>query len=82
MMRLDVLEKGQPFGRKIVMQIIRLMTGFRAPDVVKTLFYRGEFFGDRQTALTQLVMRGPSDWTVAEREIYAAWVSRLNQCLF
>jgi len=27
-------------------------------------------------------MRGPSAWTVGERELFAAFVSRLNQCLF
>jgi len=27
-------------------------------------------------------MRGPSEWTVGERELFAAFVSRLNQCVF
>jgi hypothetical protein len=27
-------------------------------------------------------MRGPSDWTVAERELFAAFTSKLNQCVF
>jgi AhpD family alkylhydroperoxidase len=29
-----------------------------------------------------LAMRGESDWTNAERELFAAFVSSLNQCLF
>jgi len=28
------------------------------------------------------VMRGPSPWSVGERELFAAFVSRLNQCVF
>jgi len=28
------------------------------------------------------VMRGPSEWSVAERELFAAFVSSLNQCVF
>jgi len=28
------------------------------------------------------VMRGPSDWSVGERELFAAFVSSLNQCPF
>jgi hypothetical protein len=28
------------------------------------------------------VMRGPSQWSVGEREIFAAYVSQLNQCVF
>jgi len=27
-------------------------------------------------------MRGPSMWSVGERELFAAFVSRLNQCVF
>jgi hypothetical protein len=61
--------------------VMRLVMG-HAPGVVRTLMYRKEFFGRPWTELTQQVMRGPSPWTVGEREIFAAWVSRLNQCLF
>jgi len=28
------------------------------------------------------VMRGPSPWSVGERELFAAVTSRLNQCVF
>jgi AhpD family alkylhydroperoxidase len=27
-------------------------------------------------------MKGPSDWSEAERELFAAFVSKLNQCPF
>ena len=54
----------------------------QAWDVVRTLMYRRSFFGTPWTDLTQQVMRGPSPWTVGEREIFAAFVSRLNQCVF
>ena len=53
-----------------------------APGVVRTLFYRKEFFGRPFSELTQQVMRGPSPWSVGERETFAAFVSRLNQCVF
>jgi hypothetical protein len=46
------------------------------------LRYRKAFFGQPHSAHTQAVMRGPSPWTVGERELFAAFVSRLNQCLF
>jgi AhpD family alkylhydroperoxidase len=32
--------------------------------------------------LTHQVMRGPSKWSVGDREIMAAFVSRLNECTF
>jgi hypothetical protein len=62
--------------------MIRVVSGFRAPDVRRTLGFRPAFFGMPHRAHTQAVMRGPSPWTVGERELFAAFVSRLNQCHF
>jgi hypothetical protein len=31
---------------------------------------------------TQAVLRGPSPWSVGERELFAAFTSKLNQCVF
>jgi hypothetical protein len=81
-MRIGRLDHGHTIGQKLVLVLIRLLSGFRAPDVVKTLFYRKAFFGAPQSRLTQDVMRGPSEWTVGERELFAAYVSKLGQCPF
>ena len=51
-------------------------------DVVRTMSYRPELFGRPFSAALQRVMRGPSDWSVGERELFAAFVSRQNQCVF
>jgi hypothetical protein len=51
-------------------------------DVVKTLLYRSEVFGEPFSDLTDLALRGDSDWTAGERELFAAYVSSLNQCPF
>jgi hypothetical protein len=53
-----------------------------APDVVRLMLYRPEFFGRRYSLLLHEALRGPSDWSVGERELMAAFVSKLNQCLF
>jgi hypothetical protein len=80
-MRLHKVHTGHRLPDKAMLGIMRLVMG-HAPGVVRTLMYRKEFFGAPWTDLTQQVMRGPSPWTVGEREIFAAWVSRLNQCVF
>jgi hypothetical protein len=51
-------------------------------DVRRMLGYRPELFGRPLSEALQDVMRGPSEWSVAERELFAAFVSSLNQCPF
>ena len=81
-MRLSNVERGDGLGTRLLFGVIRAVSGFRAPDVVRTLKYHPAIFGAPHSRHTQAVMRGPSDWTVGERELFAAFVSRLNQCLF
>jgi hypothetical protein len=80
-MRLQRVHRGHRLRDKAMLGVMRLMMG-HAPGVVRTLLYRKEFFGRPFSQLTQQVMRGPSAWTVGERETFAAFVSRLNQCVF
>jgi hypothetical protein len=54
----------------------------RPLGVLKTLNYRPELFGRPYSAALDLAMRGPSEWSAAERELFAAFVSSLNQCPF
>jgi hypothetical protein len=51
-------------------------------DISLALRYRPELFGRPFSELLQEVMKGPSEWTEAERELFAAFVSALNQCPF
>jgi hypothetical protein len=80
-MRLQRVHSGHGLKHQIIVRIARLM-GQDIPGVVRTLWYREQFFGKPHNALTQQVMRGPSEWSVGERELFAAFVSRLNQCPF
>lgn len=80
-MRLQRVHQGHPFRDRVMLAAMRLMVG-HAPGVVRTLLYRKSYFGGRFSELTQQVMRGPSPWTVGERELFAAFVSRQNQCVF
>jgi len=81
-MRLDVLDRGHTLGKKALFVMIRVMTRVPVPDVVKTLMYRPDFFGAPMGVVFQTAMRGPSEWTVAEREMMASYVSKANECEF
>ena len=80
-MRLQKVHAGHRLPDKAMLVVMRLIMG-HAPGVVRTLLYRKGYFGQPASELTQQVMRGPSPWTVGEREMFAAFVSRLNQCVF
>jgi len=79
--RLHKVHTGHRLRDKAMLRLMRVVMG-HAPGVVRTLLYRKEFFGRPFSRLTQQVMRGDSPWSVGEREMFAAFVSRLNQCVF
>jgi uncharacterized peroxidase-related enzyme len=60
----------------------QFLKGRPEPDVVRVLSYRHEMFGTPFSICLEDVMRGPSEWSVGERELFAAFVSRKNQCPF
>ncbi len=51
-------------------------------DISRALRFRPELFGEPFGELLQEVMKGPSEWTEAERELFAAFVSLRSQCPF
>ena len=81
-MRLKKVERGQGISQKLTLTMIRMMTGEPASDVIRTMIYRPELFGKPYSACVQEAMRGPSEWSIGERELFAAFVSWKNQCLF
>jgi len=61
--------------------VLRERDGY-VSDISLALRYRPELFGQPFGELLQDVMKGPSDWTEGERELFAAFVSAQNQCPF
>ena len=81
-MRLACLERGHRFKEKLTLWAARLIIRSDPPDVAKTLLYRPEFFGNPFSDLVQELLRGRSEWSVGERELFAAYTSKLNRCVF
>ncbi len=61
---------------------LREHLGREPSGVLRTLHYRPESFGRPFSDALDAAMRGPSDWSAGERELFAAFVSSLNQCPF
>ncbi len=81
-MRPGVLEHGYGVGPKLLFRLIRLMSGRPAPDAAKLTFYRPDFYGTHMKTFTQEAMRGRSTWSVGDRELMAAYVSKVNDSPF
>ena len=81
-MRLRCVETGHDAHQRGLLELIRAERGAEPPDVLKTLHYRPELFGRPFSTVLDDVMRGPSQWTPGERELFAAFTSSLNQCPF
>ncbi len=79
-MRLAILDHGHGVRAKAMFALIRVFSGHPVVDAVKLAFYRPSFY--RGGGLTQEAMRGPSDWSVADRELMAAFVSKVNNTAF
>lgn len=81
-MRLKALEEQQTLKVKLKLGFISLVSGRRAPDVLRALHYQQQRFGEPFSNWMHAVMRGPSEWEIGERELFATFVSHLNQCRF
>jgi hypothetical protein len=82
-MRLEVVDSGHAPAEAAILDQIAQTRGLpTASGVLKTLYYRPELFGRPFSAALDEAMRGPSDWSAGERELFAGFVSSLNQCPF
>jgi hypothetical protein len=80
--RLSILDSGHRPSQKLLLGLTRLITNSEPVDVIKVFMYRPEYFGKPFCDLAHVIMRGPSDWTVGERELFGAFTSKLNECVF
>lgn len=80
-MRLPAVERGHRLKERVILGLVRRMLG-ETPDTMRTLFHRPEFLGRPLGAISNRAMRLPGDWSIAERELFAAFVSTQNRCQF
>lgn len=81
-MRLPKVESQHRLPQKLMLGVMRLIIGLRPPDVLRTVLYRPEFFGRPFVRWMQAVLRGPSEWSIGQRELFAAFTSHLNRCRY
>ncbi|HVV85339.1 MAG TPA: hypothetical protein VHE35_19890 [Kofleriaceae bacterium] len=80
-MRLRLLHEGFRPLQKAQLAIIRRLVG-QLPGPIAVMSHRRKIFGKPFAACLQEAMRGKSEWSVGEREIFSAFVSKLNDCRY
>lgn len=83
-MRISSVFDNASLGTKIKTRLITFAMGGRdnLPEIIPLFMYRPAFFGTAFRAYVQHVLRGPSWWSVGEREVIASVVSQTNGCRF
>jgi uncharacterized peroxidase-related enzyme len=79
-MRLEILNSGHHFRTKVLFALIRAVSRLPVPDAIKLNRYRPDFYGLPMRKLAQEAMRGTSGWSVGDRELMGAFVSKMNNC--
>jgi len=80
--RLAIVDQGHAPVEAAMLETIRQRAGTEPLGVIKTLLYRPELFGEPFSEALEVAMRGPSEWSPGERELFAGFTSLLRQCPF
>jgi uncharacterized peroxidase-related enzyme len=81
-MRLRDIDRGDGVFNRLLIGCISFVSRMRLPDAARVAFYHKDFFGRPMGAWTHAAMRGPSTWSIGERELMAALVAKWNSCAF
>ena len=83
-MRLKNVEQGHGPHQRMLLEKMQAMRGkaLPIPDVIRTLLYRPELFGNPFSFCLEEAIHKPSELSVGERELFATFVSSKNQCSF
>jgi hypothetical protein len=79
--RLETLKQAKTLKQRLAFALMRRLIG-QVPGPILTFSHRPHLFGQAFSEISQEVLRGPSDFSVGEREIFAAFVSKLNECRY
>jgi uncharacterized peroxidase-related enzyme len=81
MIRLPKVRDGQSAARRLLLWFIGIFGG-GTPDLLRVVYYRPRFFGRPMMRATQKMLRGPSEWSIGERELFIGYISEKNRCRF
>lgn len=81
-MRIDSIKKRVGWKRKALFSVVGAVSDQLIPDVSYVMSHRPELFGKAFCEWLHVVMRGESEWTVGERELFASFTAQRLFCVF
>ncbi len=81
-MRVGKADSGHTLKYRLMFGAAHLFGGSRIPDVVRALTYRKELWGQPFSEVLHEAMTRDGFFTRRERELFAAYTSKLNDCTF
>ena len=81
-MRLKILDDGHSPLQNIALRMMKAILRGPVPGPILVLSYRRELFGRYIAPCYHEALRGAKEWSVAEVELFAAFVSRVNECRY
>jgi hypothetical protein len=81
-MRLQVLENGYRPLQRLILNLMRVLSGGQIAGTILVLSYRRELFGEYIAPCFREGLRQAREWSIGEIELFAAFVSRLNECQY
>ncbi len=81
-MRLDILDNGHTPEQKLVFAQILANPNGRVSGPMLTMSYRRDLFGKYIAECFQEAMRESTEWSIGDVELFAAFVSSLNECKY
>ena len=81
-MRLHDIDRGEGLANRLLIRFISMVSRMRLPDAARVAFYERDFLSVPLGAWAQVTMRGPSSWSLGERELMAAMIAKWNSCQF
>jgi AhpD family alkylhydroperoxidase len=76
------IERGSYFNHRLLSRFISLASGMRFRGAARIVLKKRAHLGASLGAWTHSAMRGPSAWSIAERELMAAMAAQWNACAF
>ncbi|HEU0026545.1 MAG TPA: hypothetical protein VFQ25_05455 [Ktedonobacterales bacterium] len=80
-MRLEALEHGFRPLQTVQIRLIKRFAGY-LPGPIAVMSYRRDLFGKYFAPILQIAMRHAKGWRVGDVELFAAFVSKQNQCAY